>query len=148
MVVPTIPVSADSFEGGFEDTIDIGVDVIHPVPVALVVFPVATVVMTLAQHGEAIRGIHDHLPEVPIQEELRALRDRVDVAEVESASLHATIKTMGEVETILCNRIMDERQTRIEIERQLASVQESHRQDREDFKKLKGFITSQYGYRS
>ncbi|GJY25681.1 hypothetical protein Tco_0400407, partial [Tanacetum coccineum] len=34
MVAPTIPVSADSFEGSFRDTIDIGVDVIHPVPVA------------------------------------------------------------------------------------------------------------------
>ncbi|GKB74823.1 hypothetical protein Tco_0936235 [Tanacetum coccineum] len=104
--------------------------------------------MTLAQHGEAIRGIHDHLPEVPIQEELRALRDRVDVAEAESASMRATIKTMGAVETVLRNRMRDERQTRIEIERQLASVQESHRQDREDFKKLKEFMTSQYGYRS
>ncbi|GKG60847.1 hypothetical protein Tco_0614409, partial [Tanacetum coccineum] len=83
---------------------------------------------TLAQHGEAIWDIQEHLLEVTIHEELRDLRDRVDVAKVESASLHATIKTMGEVETILCNRIMDERQTRIEIERQLASVQESHRQ--------------------
>ncbi|GJY54138.1 hypothetical protein Tco_0445802 [Tanacetum coccineum] len=148
MVAPTIPVSADSFEGSFEDTIDIGVDVIHPVPVAPVVFPVATVVMTLAQHGEAIRGIQDHLPGVPIQEELKALRDRVDVAEAESASMRATIRTMGAVETVLRNRMRDERQTRIEIEHQLASVQESHRQDREDFKKLKEFMTSQYGYRS
>ncbi|GJX40326.1 hypothetical protein Tco_0255316 [Tanacetum coccineum] len=123
MVAPTIPVSADSFEGSFGDTIDIGVDVIRPVPIAPVVFSAVT-------------------------EELRALRDRVDVAEVESASLRATIRTMGAVETSLRNRMRDERQTRIKIERQLASVQESHRQDREDFKKLKDFMTSQYGYRS
>nr|GEV49997.1 hypothetical protein [Tanacetum cinerariifolium] len=48
MAAPTIHVSADSFKGNFIDTIDISVDVIHPVPVALVVFPTPTVVMTLA----------------------------------------------------------------------------------------------------
>ncbi|GKG29102.1 hypothetical protein Tco_0416467, partial [Tanacetum coccineum] len=67
--------------------------------------------MTLAQHREAIRGIQEHLLEVPIQEELRALRDRVDVAETESASLRATIRTMGAVKTVLRNRMRDERQT-------------------------------------
>ncbi|GJX95971.1 hypothetical protein Tco_0351769 [Tanacetum coccineum] len=116
MVAPTIPVSVDSFEGSFRDTNDIGVDVIHLVPVTPVVFPAATVVMTIAQHGEAMLGIQEHLLKVPIQEELRALRDRVDVAEAESASLRATIRTMGAVETVLRNRMRDERQTRIEIE--------------------------------
>ncbi|GJX34577.1 hypothetical protein Tco_0246134 [Tanacetum coccineum] len=82
-----------------------------------------------------------------IVEELRALRDRVDVAEAESASLRATIRTIGAVEMVLRNRMRDERQTRIEIELQLASVQESHRQDREDFKKLKYLMTRRYGYR-
>ncbi|GJV92538.1 hypothetical protein Tco_1540351 [Tanacetum coccineum] len=51
------------------------------------------------------------------------------------------------VETSLRNRMRDERQTRIGIKRQLASVQESHRQDREDFKKFKDFMTIQFGYR-
>ncbi|GJR47441.1 hypothetical protein Tco_1315544 [Tanacetum coccineum] len=125
MAAPTIPISVDSFEGSFGDTIDIDVDVIHPVPVALVVFPAATVVLTLAQHGEAIRGIQGHLLEVPIQEKLRALRDKVDVVDAESASLRATIRTMGVVKTILHNRIRGERQTRIEIERQLASSPEA-----------------------
>ncbi|GJU15849.1 hypothetical protein Tco_1143815 [Tanacetum coccineum] len=64
------------------------------------------------------------------------------------ATLCAKIRTMGAVETVLCNRMRDGRQTRIKIERQLASVQESHCQDREDFKKLKDFMTSQSGYRS
>ncbi|GJV77018.1 hypothetical protein Tco_1508602 [Tanacetum coccineum] len=71
---------------------------------------------------EAIQGIQQHLLEVPIQEELWAQRDRVDAVEVESASLRATIRTMGAVKTVLHNRMRDERQTRIEIERQLASV--------------------------
>ncbi|GJX06792.1 hypothetical protein Tco_0194724 [Tanacetum coccineum] len=114
MAAPTIPVSADSFEGNFEDTIDIGVDVIHPVPVASVVFPAATVVMTLAQHGEAIRGIQEHLLGVPIQEELTALRNRVDIVEAKNSSLRATIRTMEAVETITRNY---ERLARIEIER-------------------------------
>ncbi|GKC78415.1 hypothetical protein Tco_1129189 [Tanacetum coccineum] len=114
MAGPTIPVSTDSVQGSFKDAIDIGVDVIHPVPVAPV-------------------------------EELRALRDRVDVTEADNASMRATIRTMEAVETVLCNH---KRQARIKIERQLASVKESHLQDREDFKKLKKFVTSQFGHHS
>ncbi|GKB32891.1 hypothetical protein Tco_0872292 [Tanacetum coccineum] len=145
MVAPTIPFTVDSFDENIEDTIDIGVDVIHPVPVASVVFPAATVVMTLAQHEEPIRGIQEHLLGVPIQEELTALKNRVDIVEAENASLRATIRTMEAVEMVTRNH---ERFTRIEIERQLDSVQESHRQDREDFEKLKEFMTSQFGHRS
>ncbi|GKB86985.1 hypothetical protein Tco_0959257 [Tanacetum coccineum] len=121
MAAPTILVVADSFDGNFGDTINIGVDVIHPVPVALVAFPAATV------------------------EELTALRFRVDVAEAEIASLCATIRTMEAIETVTRYH---ERLARIEIERQLASVQESHRQDRNDSKKLKELVTSQFGHRS
>nr|GEY43998.1 hypothetical protein [Tanacetum cinerariifolium] len=117
MAEPTFLVSVDSFEGSSRDTINIGVDVTHPLPGTPVVFPASTVVMTLAQHGETIQGIQEHLLKVPIQEELRALRDRVDVAEAESASLRATIRTIEAVETVLRNRLRDERKTRIEIER-------------------------------
>ncbi|GJS17537.1 hypothetical protein Tco_0412009 [Tanacetum coccineum] len=81
-------------------------------------------------------------------EELRILRDRAEVDEAERATLRAMIRSMGEVETSLRNCMRDERQTRVEIERQSASVQDSHRHDREDFKKLKDFMTSQFGYRS
>ncbi|GKC21223.1 serine/threonine-protein phosphatase PP2A-3 catalytic subunit, partial [Tanacetum coccineum] len=121
MAAPTIPVSADSFEGNFRDMFDIDVDVIHPVPVALVSIPTATV------------------------EELTALRNRVDIVEAENASLCATIRTMEAIKTVTRNH---KRLTRIKIERRLASVQESHRQDREDFKKLKKLVTSQFGHRS
>ncbi|GKF36264.1 hypothetical protein Tco_0113022, partial [Tanacetum coccineum] len=137
MAAPTIPVSADSVQGSFRDTIDIDVDVIHPVPVASVVFPAATVVMTLAQHEEAIWGIQEHLLRVPIQEELTSLWNRVDIVEAENASLRATIRTMEAIETVTRNH---ERLARIEIERLLDSVQKSHCQDREDFKNLKEFV--------
>ncbi|GKE78858.1 hypothetical protein Tco_1544978 [Tanacetum coccineum] len=110
MAAPTIPVSAEENLG---DSIEIRVDVVHPAPVAAVVFHVATVVRTLAQHGEAIRGIHDHL--------------------------------LGAIERVTHNH---KRLAHIEIERQLASVQESHRQDREDFKKLKELMASQFRHRS
>nr|GEW11567.1 hypothetical protein [Tanacetum cinerariifolium] len=80
-----------------------------PMPVTSVIFPASTVVMRLAQHGEAIPGIQEHLLEVPIQEELRALRDRVEVAEAEMATLCATIRSMGAVETSLRNRMRDKR---------------------------------------
>ncbi|GKD97515.1 hypothetical protein Tco_1381412, partial [Tanacetum coccineum] len=75
-----------------------------------------------------------------IQEELTALRLRVDVAEAENALLHAMIRTMEAIETVTRNH---EIHTHIEIERQLASVQESHRQDREDFEKLKELVTNE-----
>ncbi|GJY23244.1 putative reverse transcriptase domain-containing protein [Tanacetum coccineum] len=50
---------------------------ITPEPVACKIrcfFPAATIIRTQAQHGEAIRGIREHLLGVPIQEELTALR--------------------------------------------------------------------------
>ncbi|GJY33312.1 hypothetical protein Tco_0417781 [Tanacetum coccineum] len=70
---------------------------------------------------------------------------KVDIDKTENASLRATIRTTEAIETVTHNH---ERQARIEIERQLASVQESHRQDQEDFKKLKELVTSQFGHRS
>nr|GEV39295.1 hypothetical protein [Tanacetum cinerariifolium] len=90
-------------------------------------------------------GIQEHLLGVPIHEELTALRNRVDIVELENTSLRAMIRTMETVETVTSNH---ERLARVEIKRQLASVHESHRQDREDFKRLKDFMISQYGYRS
>ncbi|GJR44999.1 hypothetical protein Tco_1313102 [Tanacetum coccineum] len=131
----TIPVSAEENLG---DPIDIRVDIIHPEPVAAVAFPAAAIVRTQAQHGEAIRGIQEHLLGVPIQEELTALRFRADIAEAENASLRARIKTTEAIEKITRNH---ERQARVKIEQQLAAVQESQRQDREDFRKLKELVT-------
>ncbi|GJU11541.1 hypothetical protein Tco_1133937, partial [Tanacetum coccineum] len=55
-----------------------------------------------------------------IQEELTALRLRVDVAEAENASLCAMIRTMEAINTVTRNH---EILTHIKIERQLASVQ-------------------------
>ncbi|GJX12873.1 hypothetical protein Tco_0204631 [Tanacetum coccineum] len=65
MAASTIPVSAEENLG---DPIDIRVDIIHPEPVAAVAFPAAAIVRTQAQHGEAIRGIQEHLLGVPYQE--------------------------------------------------------------------------------
>nr|GEY09609.1 hypothetical protein [Tanacetum cinerariifolium] len=78
MAAPTIPISAKENLG---DPIDIRVDIIHPEPIDAVAFPAAAVVRTQGQHGEAIRGMHEQLLGVPIQEELTTLRFRVDIAE-------------------------------------------------------------------
>ncbi|GJW31383.1 putative reverse transcriptase domain-containing protein [Tanacetum coccineum] len=131
MAASNIPVSAEENLG---DPIDIRVDIIHPEPVAAVAFPAAAIVRTQAQHGEAIRGIQEHLLGVPTQEEMTALRFRADIAEAENASLRARIKTTEAIKKITRKR---ERQARVKIEQQLAAVQESQRQDREDFRKLK-----------
>ncbi|GJU23753.1 putative reverse transcriptase domain-containing protein [Tanacetum coccineum] len=96
MATPSIPVPAEENLG---DPIDVRMDIIHPEPVVVVAFPASTVVRTLAQHGEAIRGIQEQLVRVPIQEELMALRFRIDVVEAENASLRARNKEIRK-----CNR--------------------------------------------
>nr|GEV08327.1 hypothetical protein [Tanacetum cinerariifolium] len=63
------------------DAIDIGLDLDHPVPVVVDAFPVVTIVTILASHEEAIRGIHEYLQGVPIEEEMSTLRFRMGMAE-------------------------------------------------------------------
>ncbi|GJU96066.1 hypothetical protein Tco_1320822 [Tanacetum coccineum] len=140
MDAPTLPVSTERNLG---DPIDIRVYIVHPAPVD--VFPVATVVRTLAQHGEAIRGIHGHLQGVPINEEMSALRFRMHVVEEENASLRGKIKTMEATDTITHRQ---EKRARMKLERQLASVQKSQRQDQENFRKLQELVISQLGRHS
>nr|GEX27807.1 hypothetical protein [Tanacetum cinerariifolium] len=169
LTVPTIPISAEEHLG---DLINIRMDIIHLEPDAAVAFLTAAVVKTQAQHGEAIRGIQEQLLGMPIQkdltalrfrldiaeagnaslrtrikttEELTSLRFRVDIAEAENASLRAKIKTIKVIEKITRKR---ERHARVEIEQQLAAVQESQRQDRENFRKVKELVTSQFGQHS
>nr|GEW79242.1 hypothetical protein [Tanacetum cinerariifolium] len=139
---PTIFVSVDSFEGNFGDAIDIGLDVDHPVPVAADAFPAVTIVTILASLGEAIRGILEYLQGVPIEEDMSTLRFKMGMAEVKNASLRGKIRTMKAIETVTRSQ---ERRTRREMERQLASIQDSQRQDRENFKKLHELVTSQLG---
>ncbi|GKD04520.1 hypothetical protein Tco_1179494 [Tanacetum coccineum] len=93
MSAPTIPVSVEENLG---DPIKIRVDFVYLAPVAV-----------------------EHLLGMPIQEELTALRFRVDIPEAENDSLRAMIRTMEVIETVTRNH---ERLARIEIGRQLASV--------------------------
>nr|GEV24833.1 hypothetical protein [Tanacetum cinerariifolium] len=97
MDAPTLPVSAKKNLG---DPIDIRVDIVHPTPTD--VFPAATVVKTLAQHGEDIRGIHG-----------------MGMVEEENASLRGSIKTMEAIDTITRRQ---EKRARMELKRQLTSV--------------------------
>ncbi|GJZ16661.1 hypothetical protein Tco_0552784 [Tanacetum coccineum] len=95
MVAPAISVFVDSPMESFGDTIEIGVDVIYPVPVTLTVFP------------------------EEIKEELRDLRERADMAETERITLHARIRSLEVVKTWLHGIVRDEREARVRIERQL-----------------------------
>nr|GEV55039.1 hypothetical protein [Tanacetum cinerariifolium] len=65
--------------------------------------------LILPRRVSEIRGIQEHLLEVPIQEELRALKDSVETAKAERAPLRATIRTIGAVEMSLHNHMRDER---------------------------------------
>ncbi|GJU42591.1 hypothetical protein Tco_1195548 [Tanacetum coccineum] len=116
MATPTIPISTEENLG---DPIDIRMDIIHPEPADVVAFPATTVVRTLAQHGEAIQGIQEQLVGVPIQEELMALRFRIEIAEAEIASLRARNRTTEAIEKITRNR---ERQAREKMERQIVDT--------------------------
>nr|GEW95809.1 hypothetical protein [Tanacetum cinerariifolium] len=115
---PTIRISAKE---NLRDPIDIRVDIIHQEPVAAVAFLAVAIVRTQAQHGEAIRGMQEQLSGVPIQEELAALRFRVEIAEAENASLRARIKTTEAIKKITRNC---ERQVHNKMEQKLATVQE------------------------
>ncbi|GJU53654.1 putative reverse transcriptase domain-containing protein [Tanacetum coccineum] len=64
---------------------------------------------------------------------MSTLRFRMGMAKAENASLRGKIKTIEAIETVTRSQ---EKKARMEIERQLASVQESQRQDRENFRKL------------
>nr|GEZ89953.1 hypothetical protein [Tanacetum cinerariifolium] len=65
------------------------------------------------------------------------LRFKVNIVEAKNASLRTRIKTMEAIKEITCKR---ERQARVEIEKQLAAVQESQRQDRKNLQMLKELV--------
>ncbi|GJY48698.1 hypothetical protein Tco_0438654 [Tanacetum coccineum] len=87
---PTIPVSVEENLG---DPIDIKVDIIHLEPVAAVAFPAATVMRTLARHGEVIGGIQKR------------------------------VRSLELIETWLHGIVRDEREARGRIQRQLGLIQ-------------------------
>ncbi|GKA60933.1 hypothetical protein Tco_0760340 [Tanacetum coccineum] len=72
-----------------------------------------TIVTILASHGEAIRGIHEYLQGVPIEEEMSTLRFRMGMAEAENASLRSKIRTIEAIETVTRSQ---ESMTRREME--------------------------------
>nr|GEZ19197.1 hypothetical protein [Tanacetum cinerariifolium] len=94
----SILISADSSEGNFRDAIDIGVDVVHPVPLGCSCF-------------SCWDYCYDTSP--------------MGMAEAENASLRGKIRTMEAIETVTRSQ---ERRARMKMERQLASVQELQRQ--------------------
>ncbi|GJS77382.1 hypothetical protein Tco_0727263 [Tanacetum coccineum] len=100
MAALDVSASADSPEKSFGDTIEIRVDVIHPVPVTSAVFPALTVVMRLAEHREAIQ------------------------AETERITLRTRVRSLEVVETWLHGIVRDEREARVRIKLQLGLVQE------------------------
>ncbi|GJR68069.1 hypothetical protein Tco_0014134 [Tanacetum coccineum] len=127
MDAPIIPVSA---EENLKDPIDIRMDIIHPEPVATVAFPAATVVRTLAQHGEVIGGIQERLLEMPTQrweeigEELLNLRERASRVETKGITLRARVRSLELIETWLHGIVRDKREARKRIECQLGLIQE------------------------
>nr|GFB37898.1 hypothetical protein [Tanacetum cinerariifolium] len=65
--------------------------------------------------------------------------------EEENASPRRRIKNIEAIDTITRRQ---EKRARMELERQLASVQESQRLDQKNFRKLQEFVTSQLGRHS
>ena len=134
MDAPILPIPADSTEESYDDTVDIRMDRSHPVPVAEVAFPAATVVATLARHRDAIQGIYEYLQEVPTGEDVTALRFKVEVVEAENASLLGRIKTLEAINTLTRDQ---EKRNRKRMEQQLASVEETLRGMRIEMESLR-----------
>nr|GEV61111.1 reverse transcriptase domain-containing protein [Tanacetum cinerariifolium] len=115
MAAPTIPVSAEDNLG---DPIDIRMNITHPEPVVVVAFPAATVVRTLARHGEVIGGIQERLLEMPtqrweeIEEELLTQRERENRTETKGITLRARVRSLELMETWLHGIVRDEREAR------------------------------------
>nr|GEV25537.1 putative reverse transcriptase domain-containing protein [Tanacetum cinerariifolium] len=100
MAAPTIPVPA---EENLEDPIDIRMNIIHPEPVAVVAFPAATVVRTLARHGEVMAAPTIHVPaeenlEDPIDIRMNIIHpEPVAVVAFPAATVVRTLARHGEV---------------------------------------------------
>ncbi|GJY18369.1 hypothetical protein Tco_0389860 [Tanacetum coccineum] len=131
MDAPTIPVFVDSSEGNFGDA-----------PAATDAFPTGTIIVILASLGEAILGIHEYLQRVPVEEDMSTLMFRMSMIEAENASLCGKIRTIEAIEMVTCSQ---ERRTRREVEQQLASIQKSQRQDRENFRNLQELAMIEQG---
>ncbi|GJW60833.1 hypothetical protein Tco_0110168 [Tanacetum coccineum] len=134
MDAPIFPTSVASSEESHDDTVDIGVDRVHPIAVAKVAFHVATVIVTIDRHGGAIRGIYEHLQRVPVDEDVIALRFKVEIVESENTSLLGRIKTLEAINT----RTRDqEKRTHTRMEQQLALVEETLRGMRIEMESLR-----------
>ncbi|GKE13929.1 hypothetical protein Tco_1421506, partial [Tanacetum coccineum] len=118
------------------DTIEIGVDVVHPDPDTPAVFPMSTSVVRLVEHEEAIQGMREHLLEMPtqrlkeIKEELRVQGEREDVSRAEGITLRARVRSLKIIESRLRDIVRGEREARARIERHLDLVQKELRQSR------------------
>ncbi|GJZ53500.1 hypothetical protein Tco_0608385 [Tanacetum coccineum] len=99
MDAPIFPTSVASSEESHDDTVGIGVDRVHPVPVVEVAFPAATVIATLDRYGGVIRGSM-RLQRVPVDEDVIALRFKVEIVESENTSLLGRIKTLEAINTL------------------------------------------------
>ncbi|GJX42859.1 putative reverse transcriptase domain-containing protein [Tanacetum coccineum] len=115
MDAPTVFISADFPMESEGNTIQIGVDIIRLVPVTPTTFPTSTMMARLAEQEETIRSM---------QEELRVLREGSERAEMERATLRATVRSLGAEKKWLSGRLKDEREFRAKMERQMVLSQE------------------------
>nr|GEU40557.1 hypothetical protein [Tanacetum cinerariifolium] len=105
MAAPTILVSANENLG---DPIEIRVDIVHPTPIAAVVFPAATVVG--GDRGGAANSERE--------------RERVNRVETEGVTLRTRVRSLEVVETWLYVIVKDEREVCERIKCQLGLVLE------------------------
>ncbi|GKD31566.1 hypothetical protein Tco_1242344, partial [Tanacetum coccineum] len=97
------------------NTIQIGVDIILLVPFTPATFPTSTMMARLAEQEETIRSM---------QEELRVLREGAEKAEIERATLRATVRSLGAEKKWLSGRLKDEREFRTKMKRQMVLTHE------------------------
>ncbi|GJY85533.1 hypothetical protein Tco_0499559 [Tanacetum coccineum] len=115
MAMPAISISNDSLGESEGNTIEIEVDIIHPVPVTPATFPTSAMMARLPEQEETIQSMH---------EELRVLKEGDEMAELERASLRTTVRLFGAEGKWLSGRLKDERGFRAKMGRQMVLIQE------------------------
>ncbi|GKF45107.1 hypothetical protein Tco_0131659 [Tanacetum coccineum] len=112
MAALAISIAADFTEESDEDTVEIGVDVVHPKPNTPAVLPVATIGVRLVEHEEEIQGMREYLLEMPtkrlgeIKEELGVHRERAVGCRAKRNTLRATVRSLGAIEMRLRGTIV------------------------------------------
>ncbi|GJZ58734.1 hypothetical protein Tco_0614550 [Tanacetum coccineum] len=128
--ITTEATAASDVESSSGDTIEIGVDVVVE-SVALNDLPGPTVAERWEEYKETMKGMYEHLLEIPIQ--------RVRVLEGSNMRLQDSLSVKREKADSVQHHLGY-------VQEELKQIRVSHYYDREDFRRLETFVMRHHGY--